>query len=187
MLIELAGSAPYDDTGSSGDHSGKSGFLLPTVTGAMYLLISSTTHDLFAGFSLLVDGSSPGHRAFGVGLLLVHGVMVVAAMTVLVSTSDDSASVVLNAVTVLFIADLASTAGRSINNYSPLHTSFTTRIRIIKRQHISRLKGKSTSSRNRLRCIRTSSMMPLGAVLALDTVSMQVRTNIFCVFVIIER
>lgn len=108
MLIVLAGTGSADDTESPGNDHEESGFLLPTVTGAMYLLAASTTHDLCAGFSLLVDGSCAGHRAFGFGLLIVHGVMVVAAMTVLVSTSDDSASVVLNAVTVLFVADLVS-------------------------------------------------------------------------------
>ena len=52
--------------------------------------------------------SSAGHRAFGIGLLIVYGIMITAAMTVLVSTSENSASLVLNAVTVLFIADLVS-------------------------------------------------------------------------------
>eukprot|EP00904_Undaria_pinnatifida_P010742 jgi/Undpi1/6799/HiC_scaffold_21.g09275.m1 len=107
MLIVLARATSESDTSSGGDDAGDSGHLLPSVTGAIYLLIASTAHDLCAGFSLrLVNGLCAGHRAFGVGLLVVHGIMTSAAMTVLVSTSDDSASVVLNAVTVLFIADL---------------------------------------------------------------------------------
>ena len=96
------------DTETSVDGSGESGYLLPSVTGAMYLLVASTTHDLRSGFSLLVYGSCVGHRAFGMGLLTVYGTMMTAAMAVLVSTSDNTASIVLNAVTVLFIADLVS-------------------------------------------------------------------------------
>ena len=80
----------------------------------MYLLIASTTHDLRAGYSLSFSGSSAGHRAFGIGLLIVYGIMITAAMTVLVSTSENSASLVLNAVTVLFIADLVSVARNGI-------------------------------------------------------------------------
>lgn len=109
MLIALARTAPASDTSSSTDDT-QSGYLLPSVTGAMYLLVASTAHDLRAGFSLLVDGSCSGHRVFGIGLLVVYGIMVTAAMMVLVSTSADSASVVLNAVTVLCIADLVSAA-----------------------------------------------------------------------------
>lgn len=111
MLIVLVPSpSTFDDTdtSTSSDHSDKSGFLLPTVTGAMYLLVASTTHDMCAGFSLLVNGLGSGHRAFGAGLLMVHVVMMVAAMTVLVSTSENMETVVLNAVTVLFVADLVS-------------------------------------------------------------------------------
>ena len=108
-LILLAGSTSSSD----GDTSGESGGLLPSVTGAMYLLVASTTHDLRSGFSLLVDGSCAGHRAFGIGLLAVYGIMISAAMTVLVSTSNDIVSVVLNAVTVLFIADLVSAPTQS--------------------------------------------------------------------------
>ena len=112
MLILLTKASWISDPERSGDdtHSEETSYLLPSVTGAMYLLVASTTHDLRAGYVLLVDGSRAGHRAFGMGLLIVYGIMIAAAMTVLVSTSDDSASVVLNAVTVLFIADLVSAA-----------------------------------------------------------------------------
>ena len=99
---------------SDTDISRESGYLLSTVTGAMYLLVASTTHDLRAGYSLLVNGSCAGHRAFGIGLLIVYGIMITAAMTVLVSTSDNSASLVLNAVTVLFIADLVSASRKDV-------------------------------------------------------------------------
>lgn len=92
------------------DAGGETSYLVPAVTGAMYLLVASTTHDLRGGFSLVVDGSCAGHRTFGIGLLTVYGIMVCAAMKVLVSTSNDSASVVLNSVTVLFIADLVREA-----------------------------------------------------------------------------
>lgn len=107
-LIVLAEKVPNPDT-NAGEESG---LLLPSVTGAMYLLIASTAHDLRAGFSLLVDGSCAGHRAFGIALLVVYGIMIDASMTVLVSTSYDNASLVLNSVTVLFIADLVSVGGR---------------------------------------------------------------------------
>ena len=115
-LIVLA-ERPSD---SDPDTNKESGYLLPSVTGAMYLLIASTTHDLRAGYSLSVNGSCAGHRAFGIGLLIVYGVMITAAMTVLVSTSENSASLVLNAVTVLFIADLVG-ATRDIFEASRTH------------------------------------------------------------------
>ena len=108
-------------TGATDDSAGQeeSPYVLPAMTGAMYLLIASTAHDVRAGFSLLVDGTCAGHRTFGVGLLIVHGVMITAAISVLLSTSQDSASVVLNGVTVIFIADLVSTS-----NMPPLPPSF---------------------------------------------------------------
>ena len=99
---------------SDPDTNKESGYLLPSVTGAMYLLIASTTHDLRAGYSLPFSGSSAGLRAFGIGLLIVYEIMITAAMTVLVSTSENSASLVLNAVTVLFIADLVSASRKDV-------------------------------------------------------------------------
>lgn len=110
MLIVLARPISNSETSSTTDDNEESGYLLASVTGAMYLLVASTSQDLRAGFSLLADGSCTGHRAFGLTLITVYGTMISAAMTVLVSTSQDSASVVLNAVTVLFIADLVSRA-----------------------------------------------------------------------------
>lgn len=79
-----------------------------SVTGAMYLLVASTIPDLRAGFSLLVDGSRVGHRVFGACLLTVYALMIAAAMKVLFSSANDDASMVMNAVAVLFIADLVS-------------------------------------------------------------------------------
>lgn len=112
VLIVLARATPKSETaGSPPDDNGESRHLiLPAVTGSMYLLVASTTHDLRAGFLLSVDGSCAGHRVFGIALLIVYGIMMSAAMTVLMSTSDDSASIILNAATVLFIADLVSAA-----------------------------------------------------------------------------
>lgn len=110
MLIFLAIATPSSAPKSSAKEGDESGYLLPSVTGAMYLLVASTAHDFRAGFSLLVDGDCAAHRSFGIGLLVVYGIMISAALTVLVSTSNDSASVVLNAVTVLFVADLVSGA-----------------------------------------------------------------------------
>ena len=104
VLIVLA----REESTLDADSNVEADYLLPSVAGAMYLLVISTAHDLCAGFSLLVNGPCAGHRTFGIGLLVVYGMMITAAMTVLVKTSDDSASVVLNAVTVLFIADLVS-------------------------------------------------------------------------------
>lgn len=108
MLTFLARATSNSEVGNTQADDGQSANLLPSVTGAMYLLIASTTHDLRAGFSLLVDGSCPGHRAFGIGLLVVYAIMSSAAVRVLMSTSQDSTSVLLNAVTVLFVADLVS-------------------------------------------------------------------------------
>ena len=117
MLIFLARTGPDSDTTSSAEDSEKSRYLLASVTGAMYLLVASTTHDLRAGFSLLVDGQCAGHRVFGLGLLVVYVVMISAGMTVLVSTSNDSASVVLNAVAVLFVADLVSSPHSTVDRW----------------------------------------------------------------------
>lgn len=86
----------------------ESGFSMASVTGAMYLLVASTTPDLRAGFTLLVDGLRYYQRVFGAVLLTLYGLMICAAMKVLFSTSNDDASVVINAVTVLFIADVVS-------------------------------------------------------------------------------
>lgn len=123
MLIVLAKNPADSETGSSAHSKGKSGYILPSITGAMYLLIVSTIHDLRTGFSLMMEVSCASHRAFGIGLLIVYGIMISAAMTVLVSTSHDSASVVLNAVTVLFIADIVSEAAfcigiRAVNHHT---------------------------------------------------------------------
>lgn len=85
-------------------------YLLPSFVGAMYLLVASTAHDFRAGFSLLVDGLCVGHHAFGIGILALYGLMLSAAITVIVSTSENSETVVINAVTVVFIADLVSAA-----------------------------------------------------------------------------
>ena len=98
MLIvrESAGASERED----------SGYALAYVTGAMYVLVASTSPDLRAGFALLVDGYYMGHRAFGLSLLAVYGLMICAAMYVLMSESSDDAGLVLNAVMVLFVADL---------------------------------------------------------------------------------
>lgn len=122
ILVVLSGRTATDDAGSSEDDRDATKYLLPSVTGATYLLVASTTHDLRAGFSLLVDGNSAGHRAFGIGLLIVYGIMLAAAMKVLASTSADSASVVLNAVSVLFIADLVRTCSIRLTIFTT-HTS----------------------------------------------------------------
>lgn len=87
----------------------------------MYLLVASTAHDLGAGFSLLVGGESAGHRSFGLCLLIMYGIMIAAAMKVLVSTSADSTSVVLNSATVLFIADLVRALSHNMVNLFMVH------------------------------------------------------------------
>lgn len=112
MLIVLARAAPSSGAGVTGDDDGSQTeqYVLASVTGAMYLLVASTTHDLRAGYSLFVDGPDAHHRAFGIGILTVFVVMISSAMNVLVSTSSDSTSIMLNAVAVLFIADLVSAA-----------------------------------------------------------------------------
>lgn len=103
MLIVLAKKTTDSYTDSIDDDPGN---LLAAIVGAMYLLVASTTHDLRAGYSLLMEGPSAGHHAFALDLLIVYGIMILTAMTVLLLTSDDAASLVLNAVAVLFIADL---------------------------------------------------------------------------------
>lgn len=112
MFFVLARKESNSSTDSTGgvDGKGRPEYVLASVTAAIYILVASTSHDLTAGFSLMVKGPCFGHRAFGIALLTVHGVMFSAAMTVLVSTSHDSTSVLLNAVAVLFVADLVSAA-----------------------------------------------------------------------------
>lgn len=104
-LIVRAG---VDTDGDDLDEDDDSGYSLASITGAMYLLVASTTPDLRAGFSLLVDGFRVRHRVFGFFLLTVYALMISAAMQVLFSSAEDDASVVTNAVTVLFIADVVS-------------------------------------------------------------------------------
>lgn len=89
------------------------GYSMASVTGAMYLLVASTTPDLRAGFTLLVDGLRFYQNVFGAALLTLYGLMICAAMKVLFTTSNDDTSVVINAVTVLFIADVVSLAVNS--------------------------------------------------------------------------
>lgn len=101
MLIERAGALYDPDTANSN-------YSMASVTGAMYILVAYTTPDLRAGFSLLVDGFHLYHRMFGVALLILYGLMISAAMQVLFYSAGDDASVVINAVTVLFIADVVS-------------------------------------------------------------------------------
>lgn len=105
MLIVRAKS----DSGNQSDED-DSGYSMASVTGAMYLLVASTTPDLRAGFTLLVDGLRVYQQVFGGALLTLYGLMICAAMKVLFTTSNDDASVVINAVTVLFIADVVSQA-----------------------------------------------------------------------------
>lgn len=121
MLIVLTISTASSDTDLTEDAGGggRTEFVLVSVTGAIYLLMISTSHDLRAGFSLLVDGTRAGDRAFGATLFVVYGVMIGSALTVLASTSHDSASLLLNAVAVVFIADLVSAA------IIPAHTHYT--------------------------------------------------------------
>lgn len=82
------------------------GYTMASVTGAMFLLVATTLHDLRAGSSLAVNGKRVSHRVFGVGLLIVWGLMITTGMKALRFSGNHDATVVLNAVTVLFIADL---------------------------------------------------------------------------------
>ena len=100
--------SPDSVLGSHDQNGDGAGYSLASVAGAMYLLVASTTPDLRAGFSLLVDGVRVDHRLFGASLLTVHAFMLGAAMKVLFSSANDDTSVVMNAVAVLFIADLVS-------------------------------------------------------------------------------
>lgn len=99
-------SEPVQDAGDRNAEG--AGYSMASVTGAMYLLVASTTSDLRAGFALLVDGTRVGHRVFGAGVLTVYALMLGAAMKVLFLSANDDTSVVMNAVAVLFTADLVS-------------------------------------------------------------------------------
>lgn len=82
------------------------GYLMACVIAAMNLLVASSTSDLRAGLSLLVDGEGIGHRVFFLSLLIVYGLMIAASIEVLMSTAEDDATVVMSAVIILFIAGL---------------------------------------------------------------------------------
>lgn len=110
MLIARAKDDGSSTTATTSNEGEDSGYSMASVTGAMYLLVASTTPDLRAGFTLLVDGLRYYQRVFGGALLTLYGLMIWAAMKVLFTTSNDDASVVINAVTVLFIADVVSSA-----------------------------------------------------------------------------
>lgn len=109
MLVAPAGGSSVCIVDSALDGSEESGYVLPSVTGVMYLLFAFIPHDPSAGFSLLVDGPCADRRAFGIGLLIT---LIPAGMNVLETTSAGTASVVLDAVTFLFITDLVSKASR---------------------------------------------------------------------------
>lgn len=100
-----------DDSRSGDDFNSwddSSNYSMASITGAMYLLVASTTPDIRAGFSLLVDGLHLYHNVFGFVLLTLYALMISAAMKVLFADANDDASVVINAVAVLFIADVVS-------------------------------------------------------------------------------
>lgn len=103
------GTEDPEETDSSGTN-----YSMASVTGGMYLLVASTTPDLRAGFSLLVDGLHPYHHVFGFVLLTLYALMITAAMKVLFADAEDDASVVINAVTVLFIADVVREPNQGI-------------------------------------------------------------------------
>lgn len=114
MLIERAQRLSDQSDSSDGteidssDSSDGANYSMASATGAMYILVANTAPDLRAGFSLLVDGWFLHHRIFGVVLLTLFWLMLTAAMRVLFYSAGDDASVVINAVTVLFIAELVS-------------------------------------------------------------------------------
>lgn len=83
-------------------------YSVQSIMAAMFLLVATASPDLTVGYSLVVDGPSPSFRVFGAALLIVFGLMVIAAMRMLFSGSEDNANVVVNSVAVLFIADLVS-------------------------------------------------------------------------------
>lgn len=109
MLVAPAGGSSVSIVDSSLDGSGESGYVLPSVTGVMYVLFAFRPHDLRAGFSLSVHGPCADRHAFGIGLLRTS---IPAGMNVLETTSAGTASVVLDAATFRFITDLVSKASR---------------------------------------------------------------------------
>lgn len=114
MLVALAGATKNSFSDDIVDTPAN---LLASIVGANCLLVASTSHDMRAGYSLLVEGLSSGHHVFSFGLSSVYGIRIFTAMLVLLSTSDGSASVVLYAVAVLFIADLERVATRAFCAY----------------------------------------------------------------------
>lgn len=121
MLIVRVDNTPesaedLEEGSESEDDSSGSNYSLASISGAMYLLVASTTPDLRAGFSLLVDGLHPYHHVFGFVVLTLYALMVSAALKVLFADANDDASVVINAVTVLFIADVVREARQGIPN-----------------------------------------------------------------------
>eukprot|EP00903_Cladosiphon_okamuranus_P020345 g18665.t1 len=90
----------------SGDPPDNTAYSVVSVAAALYLLVQTASPDLRAGFSLLVDGASLRYRSFGAAMLVVFALLVTAAMKVIFSSAENDASVVAEAVTVLFIADL---------------------------------------------------------------------------------
>lgn len=108
-LLHLVGNDSSSDRGNDGDDdsgNGRRGYRLATIFPAMYLLVATTLPDLRAGVSLTANSVCVGHRVFGAGLLVVYGIMITTAMKVLMSTENEDATVVLNAMLVLFVADL---------------------------------------------------------------------------------
>ena len=108
LLTNRAGNASSssDTGGDDDDRTGQRVYQMALIFPAMYLLVATTLPDLRAAFSLMGNGLRGGHRAFGAGLLIVYGLMIGTAMKLLMSTNNDDATVVLNAMLVLFVADL---------------------------------------------------------------------------------
>lgn len=63
MFLALAGRSSFSTPDSSFDGGEEFGYVLPSVTGAMYLFVPAITHDLPAGFSRLVYRPFAHHRA----------------------------------------------------------------------------------------------------------------------------
>lgn len=91
------------------------------IAGAMYLLLSIATADLWAGCALLMEGGDSGEnwvrarKAFGGCLLATFVLLIGASIRVLFYSSFEDADLVIGAAAVLFIADVVSSSSRKIS------------------------------------------------------------------------
>lgn len=95
--------------------AGEATYSIHSVALAMFLMISTSSGDIRAAYTLLVWGSSLAQRLFGAMLVVSVSLLVVASMKVLFMDASNNAELVIGAATVLFIADVVRRMGIDIN------------------------------------------------------------------------